>query len=176
MTAKPLCLPVFVALAALATPVEHASAATQDFKFVSALACIPFTPNTQAGELQITTAGIYNPGTSTERVLCPMPRDQDDPYLQNDTDVTVYYRGLGAPGRVTCTLYVGSVYMQPTAIYTNTVVGNSVGNGGRDHLVIVGATQDQNYLTSPTVVLCSLEPKMAIAGLFFFEGGPTNTP
>jgi len=175
MTTKPLFLPVLVALAALAAPVESVDAAT-DFKFVSALDCVAFTPNTQPGELQLTTAGIYNPGTSVERVLCPMPRDQDDPYIANDVDITVYYRGLGAPARVTCTLYVGSVYMQSTSIYTSSTVGDPAGNGGRNNLVIVGAGQDSNFLTAPTNVLCSLDPKMAIAGLFFNESGPTNTP
>jgi hypothetical protein len=171
MTAKPLALPVLLALA-FATPVE----AGTDFKFVSALDCVAFTPNTQPGELTINAGGIYNAGTTTERVLCPMPRDQDDPYLSNDVDVTVYYRGMGTPGRVTCTLFVGSAYMQTSAIYSNSVVGPLAGNGARSSLIIVGASQDDDFLTVPTNVLCALEPKMAIAGLFFYEGGPTNTP
>lgn len=175
MTAKPLVLPIFLALAAAAAPVELAQAAT-DYKFVSALDCVAFTPNTQPGELTINAGGIYNAGTTTERVLCPMPRDQDDAYITNDVDVTVYYRGMGAPARVTCTLFVGSTYMQTTSVYTNSVVGDLAGNGAREHLVIVGANQDSAFLTAPTNVLCALEPKMALAGLFFYEGGPTNTP
>lgn len=176
MNAKSLSLPVLVAMAALVAPVDRAIAA-DDFKFVAASACIPFTPNTQVGELQITTAGIYNPGTSVERVICPMPRDQDDPYLSNDVNITVYYRGMGATsGRVTCTLYVGSVNMQTTSIYTNSVVGPLAANGQRTNLVIIGAGQDANFFALPTTVLCALDPKMAIAGLFFNERGPTNTP
>jgi hypothetical protein len=175
MTAKPLFVPVLVALAALAAPVESVDAAT-DFKFVSALDCVAFTPNTQPGELQINASGVYNPGTTVERVLCPLPRDQDDAYIANDVDITVYYRGMGAPGRVTCTLFVGSAYMQAGPVWTASVVGNSAGNGNRNSLVIVGATQDTEFLTAPANVLCSLDPKMAIAGLFFNESGPTNTP
>jgi hypothetical protein len=175
MTAKPLVLPILLALAVVAAPVERAQAGT-DYKFVSALDCVAFTPNTQPGELQVNASGLYNPGTTTERVLCPMPRDQDDPYLTNDVDVTVYYRGLGAPARVTCTLFVGSAYMQSTAVYSNTAVGPLAGNGTRQYLIVVGAQQDDTFLTAPTNVLCALEPKMALAGLFFYEGGPTNTP
>jgi len=175
MTAKPLCLPVLVALVALVTPAQHADAAT-DFKFVSALDCVAFTPNTQPGELQINASGVYNPGTTVERVLCPLPRDQDDAYISNDVDITVYYRGMGAPARVTCTLFVGSAYMQAGPVWTASVVGAPAGNGSRDSLVIVGATQDTEFFTGPANVLCSLDPKMAIAGMFFNESGPTNTP
>lgn len=172
---KSTCLPVLIALAALAAPVENARAAT-DFKYVSALACTAFTPNTQPGELQMNAAGLYNPGTTSERVVCPMPRDQDDAYLNGDVDITVYYRGLGAPAQVGCTLYVGSAYMQAGAMYAASGVGPAVGNGVRSSLVIQGATQDTEFLAAPAIVICTLGPKMALAGLFFNESGPTNTP
>ncbi|MGH8028751.1 MAG: hypothetical protein ACREO3_02335 [Arenimonas sp.] len=175
MNAKPTLFYAFLVVAALAAPVAPARAAT-DFKFVHGTGCVAFGPNTQVGELQISPAGIYNPGTSVERVICPMPRDQDDAYISGDVDVTVYYRGLSTPGRVTCTLYVGSVYMQVGSVYTNSVVGDFAGNGVRDYLVIQGAGQTSEFLTAPVNVLCALDPKMALAGLFFNESGPTNTP
>jgi hypothetical protein len=175
MTAKPVLLPLLVTLAALAAPVQHANAAT-DFKFVSALDCVAFAPNTQPSELQMMSAGLYNPGSTSERVICPLPRDQDDAYLNGDVDITVYYKGYGAPARVGCTLYVGSSFMQAGAIYSSTTIGDPVGNGGRGALVIAGASQDTEFSTNPALVICTLEPKMALAGLFFNESGPTNTP
>jgi hypothetical protein len=175
MTAKTVLLPLLVTLVALAAPAQHADAAS-DFKFVSALDCVAFAPNTQPSELQMTAAGLYNFGSTYERVICPLPRDQDDAYLSGDVDITVYYRGLGAPAHVGCTLYVGSSFMQAGAIYTSSAIGNPVGNGGRGALVITGASQDTEFSTNPALVICTLEPKMALAGLFFNESGPTNTP
>jgi hypothetical protein len=175
MSAKPLLVSLVVAVVALATPTARVDAAT-DYKFVSAHDCIAFTPNTQPSELQVSASGLYNAGTTGERVICPLPRDQDDGYLVNDVDITVYYRGLGAPGRVTCTLFVGSAYMQAAAIYSTTTVGNLAGNGEREALVLYGANQDDEFITTPANVVCALDPKMALAGLFFNESGPTNVP
>ena len=161
--------------AAAAAPVDTARAAT-DFKFIHANDCVPYGPGTTVGELTVYPSGLYNPGTTAEKVLCPLPRDQDDAYLSGDVDITVYYRGLGTPGRVTCSLFVGSSNMQTGAVYTNTVVGDLAGSGAREYLVILGAGQSSEFLTTPATVLCTLDPKMALAGLFFNESGPTNTP
>jgi hypothetical protein len=175
MSPRIALLAASVALAAVAAPV-HTARAADDFKFVHASACVPYTPNTQPADLQLTPAGYYNPGTLVERVLCPMPRDQDDAYLSGDVDITVYYRGMGATsGRLTCTLYVGSSSMTPS-IYAQTVNGPYASNGARTNLVISGAGQPGGFLTAPVSVLCSLDPKMALAGLFFNESGPTNFP
>jgi hypothetical protein len=164
-----------VVLAALVAPAGPARAA-DDFKFVHAADCVPYAPNTQAAELQLTPAGYYNPGSQIERVLCPMPRDQDDAYLSGDVDITVYYRGLGGtPGRMVCTLYVGSTHMT-TSVYAQTVNGPYASNGVRTSLVISGAGQPGGYLTAPVSVLCSLDPGVALGGLFFNESGPTNVP
>jgi hypothetical protein len=164
-----------VALAAVAMPV-HTARAADDFKFVHAADCVPYAPNTQPADLQLTPAGYYNPGVTVERLLCPMPRDQDDAYLSGDVDITAYYRGMTAtPGRLTCTLYVGSSSMT-TSVYAQTVSGPYAANGARTTLVISGAGQPGGFLTAPVGVLCSLDPKMAFAGLFFNESGPTNFP
>jgi hypothetical protein len=175
MSAKPLLVSSLVAVVALATPTARVDAA-DDFKFVSASDCVAFTPDTQPGELQVNASGLYNPGTSTERVICPLPRDQDDGYLSNDVYITVYYRGMGAPGRVTCSLFVGSAYMQLAAVYSTTVAGDPAGSGVRKSLIIIGANQDDEFVTTPANVVCALDPKMALAGMFFSESGPTNTP
>src|SRR5690349_10153164 len=72
-----------VALAAVvAAPSTHAAT---DYKFVAPVDCEPYVPGgTLATELVVSPTGIYNPGTSIERVLCPMPRDQDDPFISGD--------------------------------------------------------------------------------------------
>jgi hypothetical protein len=175
MTAKPLCLSALLALAALAAPVEPARAA-DDFKFVHAADCVPNAPNTLPADLQLTYSGYYNPGTDVEGVICPLPRDQDDAYLSGDVDITVYYRGMGAsPGRMTCTLLVGSTSMT-TSVYSKSVTGPLVANGARTSLVIAGAGQPGGYLTAPVSLQCSIDPKVGFAGVFFNESGPTNFP
>lgn len=164
-----------VVVAAVAAPVQTARAA-DDFKFVHAAACVPYAPNTLPGDLQLTYAGYYNPGTAVERVLCPMPRDQDDAYLSGDVDITVYYRAVTATsGRLSCTLFVGSTNMT-TSVYGQSVTGPLASNGARTNLVISGAGQPAGFLTAPVSVLCAIDPKMALAGLFFNESGPTNFP
>jgi hypothetical protein len=165
-----------VALAAVAA-VPSSRAATQDFKFVAPVDCEPYAPDTLAHELVITPTGIYNPGNSVERVLCPMPRDQDDPFLSGDVQVTVYYRGMGpAASRVTCTLFVGSTSMQGTAVTTSSVAGVAVSNGTRGDLSIDGTIQTDEFNAVPANVICALSPRISLAGLFWSEAGPTNTP
>ena len=177
---RPASLSAFVAgavaLVAFAS-VPSARAATQDFKFIAPVDCEPYAPDTLASELQVTPTGIYNPGNSIERVLCPMPRDQDDPFLIGDVQVTVYYRGLGAaPGRVVCTLFVGSTSMQGTAVTTTTVAGAAVANGTRADLVLDGTAQTQEFNTVPANLICALSPRVSMSGIFWSEIGPTNTP
>jgi hypothetical protein len=178
MNASPssLLAAAVVALAvAIAAPAAHAVAS--DFKFVAPADCEPYAPNTLASELQFTPTGIYNPGTTVERVMCPLPRDQDDPYLTNDVQVTGYYRGLGAaPAGVTCTLFVGSTSMQSTAVYATTVAGPAVANGTRAKVIIEGASQSDLFAAVPVSVICALGPKVSFAGLFLDEAGPTNFP
>jgi hypothetical protein len=175
MNPKALSLSAIVVLVAAAMPAQQAQAA-DDFKFVAASDCVPYQPTTAAHEVHLSYAGLHNPGTTVEAVLCPMPRDQDDPYLTGDVDVTVYYRANGGSGRLTCTLFVGTSNMQSTAVYTNTVSGPFVANGTRTSLAISGASQSQAFWAVPVNVLCYLDPKMSLAGVFFNESGPTNVP
>jgi hypothetical protein len=172
-------LSVAAGLVAVAAVVAAPSsrAETQDFKFVAPVDCEPYAPDTLAHELVITPTGIYNPGNSVERVLCPMPRDQDDPFLSGDVQVTVYYRGMGpASSRVTCTLFVGSTSMQSTAITTASAAGVGVSNGARGDVSINGTIQTDEFNTVPVNVICALTPRVSLAGLFWSEAGPTNTP
>jgi hypothetical protein len=175
MTRTCLTLSVTLALAGLLAPTHAAKAATEDFKFVAAADCVPFAPDTTSAELQYLTAGIYNPGTTFERVLCPLPRDQEDGYQANELEVDVYYRTFGATGgRVVCTLYVGSTSMQTKAIYTTTVAGPVVANGNRASLTLHASSQTDEFWTVPVSMLCSLDPKTSLAGANFAEYGPTH--
>jgi hypothetical protein len=170
-----LPIPAAVALAAAFAFAPGAHAA-DDFKFVAPADCEPYPPDTSAAQLRLMIPGLYNPGVEVERVLCPMPRDQDDPYLWGDVDVTAYYRAGSTPGRMTCTLYVGSTGMQSTAIYSTSASGPLAAAGARSSLTIAGAGQSQSYWTVPVSVLCSIDPKVTFAGLFFNERGPTQFP
>jgi len=177
MTAKSLATASLVALAALVAPAQQAGAVTQDFKFVAPADCVPYAPDTTAAEVQLTIAGWFNPGSTTERILCPLPRDQDDPYQSGELDIVVYYRGLGpVASQVSCTLYVGSLSMHSTSVYTVSKLGPAVGGGARTNLTIQGNTQSPDFYAVPESLVCALGPNMSIAGVFFNENGPTNTP
>jgi hypothetical protein len=172
MTRSPL---LAVAAAAAAFSVfAPAARAADDFKFVAPAECEPYPPYTSAAELRHTLAGIWNPGVEAERVLCPMPRDQDDPYLSGDVDVVAYYRAGSVAGRMSCTLYVGSTAMQTTSVYARSATGPLAAAGARTNLVIEGAGQSDDFWTVPVSVLCSIDPKVTFAGLFFNERGPTH--
>jgi hypothetical protein len=176
MNLRPL-LPALAATALAAALPATPAHATDDFKFVSAADCEPYAPDTTANELEVTPSGVYNPGTTLERVLCPMPRDQEDIYTSGSVQVIVYYRGLSAyPGRLTCTLYVGSTSMQTAAVYTTSVAGPTVANGNRTNLTLDGATQSTAFHTVPVNVLCAIPPKLSLAGMFFDETAATQTP
>jgi hypothetical protein len=151
-----------------------AARAADDFKFVAPADCEPFPPDTSAAALRHTLAGLYNPGLEVERVLCPMPRDQDDPYLWGDVDVTAYYRAGTSAGRMACTLYVGSTSMQSTSVYSTSASGPLAAAGARASFTIEGAGQSQSYWAVPVSMLCSIDPKVTFAGLFFNERGPTH--
>jgi hypothetical protein len=169
-----LALGVVALAAVVAAPSLQAAS---DFKFIAPVDCEPYAPNTLASELQITPTGIYNPGTSIERVLCPMPRDQDEAYITYDIQVVAYYRGLGgSPAGVTCTLFVGSTSMHSAAVTTATAAGSAVANGNRSSVVVENVVQADTHPTVPVNVICALGPKVSLAGLFIDEAGPTNTP
>jgi hypothetical protein len=171
-------LPFFAAIAASATAlaVAPAARAADDFKFVAAAECEPFPPDTNIAALRHTLAGLYNPGVEVERVICPMPRDQDEPYLSGDIDVTAYYRAGSTAGRMSCTLYVGATSMQSTSVYSVSASGPVVASGTRSSLTIVAGGGSDDFWAVPVSVLCSLDPKVTFAGLFFNERGPTHVP
>jgi hypothetical protein len=153
----------------------HSPAHATDDKYVSATECEPYAPDTTAAELQVTPAGVYNPGTTSEKIICPLPRDQDVAYLIDDLNIVVYYRVLGGtPARLTCSLYVGSTTMQTNAIYTTTASGELVSAGARGY-VQMSAGQTQ-FSAVPGNVICTLPPKTSMGGIFMQEYVSTAQP
>jgi hypothetical protein len=172
----PLRIVVLASLAAAALLPSPAAQAFLDRKSVSPSDCIPYAPDTTSGELQITPTGVYNPGTTTEKVICPLPRDQDTAYVADNIAVIVYYRVLGgAVGRLTCTLYVGSSSMQASAVYTNSASGPLVSAGARSSVTLSGATQPE-FSSVPNTLVCQISPKTSLGAIYMDETVQTATP
>lgn len=139
-------------------------------------ACVAYGPDTTPAELQFTPSGIYNPCTGIEKVLCSLPRDQDSAYAEGEAFIEVTYRVLGAaPGRLTCTVFVGSAHHQTQAVYTSTAVGLPVASGNRSSLQLEGATQQVGYHVIPVAMVCAISPKTWMSTVYFDESGYTQT-
>jgi hypothetical protein len=139
-------------------------------------ACVPYAPDTTGAELQFTPSGIYNPGTSIEKVLCSLPRDQDSAYTAGQMFAAVTYRVLGAaPGRITCTVFVGSAQQQTDAVYTSTAVGMLVASGTRGSIQLEGATQPAGTHVVPVAMVCAISPKTWLSTIYFDESDQTQT-
>ena len=172
---KSLVFAVASAIGAVAL-VFTPSTAQADAKFSSGVECVPYGPDTTAAELQITPNGIYNFGTTVEKVLCPIPRDAEAEYAGGSIEVLVYYRVLGAlPARMTCTLYIGSAAVQTTSIITTTASGSFVSNGAVTSVwLISGGAMDPDR--GPNNVLCSMPAKSQLGGVHLQEDGATDPP
>lgn len=175
MSSRPIlvstCAAALLAAVVIALPVQ----AFGDRKFVHPSACAPYGPDTTAAEIQYSPVGIYNPGTQIEKVVCPMPRDQEGQYTTGELVVGVYYRGFApVDARLTCTLTVGSTSMQSEAVFTHTKAGPMVKNGARTALDLAGATQLAGYNTVPSSVVCALSPKTSLGGIYYYETDVTH--
>jgi hypothetical protein len=138
--------------------------------------CVAYGPDTTAAELQFSQTGIYNPGTTIEKVLCQLVHDQEGAYASTDAlQVRVDYRVLGgATGRVTCTLFIGTTSFQTDPVYTATASGPLVSGGNRSYLIVQGGTQQLNYNLVPSALICAISPKTSMGSLFFSEAGATE--
>jgi hypothetical protein len=168
-------LALSAAAAALAVATLPAQAAA-DRKFVHPSACAAYGPDTTAAEIEFSPVGIYNPGTQIEKVVCPMPRDQEVAYTSGDLVVGIYYRGFApVDARLTCTLTVGSTSMQSEVVFTHSKAGPMVKNGARGQLELNGATQAGPFHSIPSSVVCALSPKTSLGGILYYETEPTHT-
>ena len=162
-----VAFPALILVALAAAPVR-----AFDGKAVSpAASCIAYAPETTAAELQFTTTGIYNPGTTAEKVLCALPHDTETYYSdQNVMQVTVYYRVLsGAPARMTCTLFVGTTSQNSTAVTTATVMGDYASAGGRTAFAIELQTQGLQSTFQPNALMCAIPPKVSLGAITIIE-------
>ena len=165
--------PAVAILAVLAAGLAPAPGArAYDNKTVIPSTCIAYGPGTTDAELVVTPTGIYNPGVSIEKVICPLPGDQQYDYNAADVSATVVYRVIGgANGRVTCTLIQGSSSAHSEAVLTTTASGPLVAAGARAQFTVVGG--EHNF--SPMVQLvCALSPKTSLAFIYFYEKEPTD--
>jgi hypothetical protein len=171
----PILSLVLVLGAAMLAPAP--ASASADRKMVQPSACQAYGPDTTISELDLSAAGIYNPGTTIERVICPLPRDQESAYTSGQLVVGIYYRVLGAAATtVTCTLTVGSTSMQSAAVYTHTASGPTVKSGARSSYQFTTATQSNEFLVVPTSVTCAIPPKTSLGAIYFAEGAATQVP
>ena len=172
---KPLMLTTASLVGALALGLASPVANAYDYKFTSGAECVPYAPDTTAAELQVTPNGIYNFGTTVEKVLCPLPRDADVEYTGGWVEVAVYYRVLGAlPARLTCTLYIGSAAVQTSSVITTTANGAFVANGAVSAVnLISGGAMDPDR--GPNNVLCSMPAKTQLGGIQIVEENITHT-
>jgi hypothetical protein len=170
---RPLATALVATLAAAAIP--GAQAVDWDYKGVSASICQPYAPDTTAAELQVTQSGVYNPGTTVEKVICPLPRDMEAKYPDSAMIVGVYYRVLGGTAaRLTCTIFVGSSGMDSEAVATSTASGPLVSAGNRSVVWMASLAQSSSHIIVPNTLICSIPAKTQLAGIFFEEDGTTD--
>jgi hypothetical protein len=170
-------LRTFAAAATLVLFVVGAPAAraVSDLKATGAGACLPYAPDTTYAELSYGPTGIYNGGTTNEKVMCTLLRDQETAYAMDGVGVVVYYRVLGGtPARMTCTLFVGSTSMQTDAVYTSTAAGGLASGGGRDYLLVYGGPQSLENNALPLTLLCVIPPKTSFAAIKHVELDSTD--
>lgn len=138
--------------------------------------CVAYGPDTTAAELQFSQTGVYNPGTTIEKVLCQLIHDQEGAYASTDAlQVRVDYRVLsGATGRLTCTLFIGTTSFQTDPVYTHTTSGPLVSGGNRSYLYVQGGTQQLNYNLVPSALICAISPKTSMGSITFSEAGDTD--
>jgi hypothetical protein len=166
---------VLAALTALCLGPLGASA--YDAKAISPSICQPFAPDTTAAEIEVTQVGIYNPGTSIEKVICALPRDSEVAYssLNGLGNLAVYYRVLGAaPGRLTCTVFVGTSTMHWQSVATATASGDLVSGGNRGYLTWNLPAQSTTIPLVPNTLVCAISPKTSLGAIYLRENGLTD--
>jgi hypothetical protein len=155
----------------------QAPPAAADVKGLSPNICTPYAPGTTAAELQMTQAGVYNPGTATEKILCPLPRDMELNYATTRTlQVTLYYRVLGATdASVTCTVFIGSPGQQSDPVLTATASGPLANNGERTSMTVMFTSNVTTpFEVVPNNMICTVPAKTQIASMLFQENAATD--
>lgn len=97
-------------------------------------------------------AGFDTPGTATEKIICPLPRDMELDYSTGTLQATVYYRVLGATdASVTCTVFIGSPGQQSDPVTTIAATGMAANNGERAQVAMLpGSSVTTGFDVLPT--------------------------
>ena len=105
----------------------------------------------------------------------PLPRDQENYYTTDGLVIGIYYRVLGAaPGRLTCTVFVGSAGMHADPVHTSTLSGSLVSGGTREVMWMEAGPQTGGNTVTPNTLICAISPKTQLAGIYFEEFGVTD--
>jgi hypothetical protein len=164
---------------AMAADPAHAAS---DRKSFSAARCQSMVANgTADGELQTNHNGIYNPGTSAEWVMCELPIDSETQWAAtpgSSGTVNVYYETGSVSGRVLCNMFVGSNAMQATPLYSYSASPSRSDPYTRSYLSLSLSypSTDPGFTLVPVNLECMLTPKTTLAGFYFNETVPTDTP
>ncbi len=153
--------------------------AVTDYKSISAVACLPYGPNTLLSELSYTQKGITNPGTTNESVLCSIVSDGDQPWGPTagaSANWYAFYQAGAIPGRVACTAFVSNAAMSGNPVYSVTVNPANQLAGARNYLTLPLADTSNWGIGAPTMALCTITPKATLGGFTMSEGVITNTP
>lgn len=167
-------------LGTLACLQASAAQATVDYKSVNAVMCQPYGPNTTASELSYNQKGISNPGTANESVLCAMSSDAEASWgtvAGGNAQIYAFFQTGAVPGRIACTAFVSSAAMANGPVYTITVNPADVAVNTRSQLALpLADTSTVWAIGAPTVILCTLTPKVTLGGFTIHEGVATDVP
>ena len=151
--------------------------AARDFKAFHGALCVARGPGTTPGELTAGAYGIANPGLTDESVVCPLDIDAETTWqgIQAPT-LYVHFRSGTEPGKLTCTVFVGSFGSQDTAIASYTASATSAA-GAMNSLSLVVPEPTWPWAGAPVVsVACTLSPKVKLGGMFLREFVGTDAP
>ena len=155
----------------------HAVSANDD-KTISPTHCTPVGPGTTIDELTINSYGVFNPGASSESVICAIRPDGDVTWTSSagmDAKLEIFYRAGSVSGKVSCTAYSGSTVVVNGSTYGLTYNPPYQPAGSRHYFFIDLAENSGLYGSAPpTNLLCTLTPKAALGVIYLHEYVATN--
>ena len=156
--------------------VSPPAGALNDYKSIDAASCQPYGPNTTSSEL------VYNQlGVTSESVLCPVMTDGDSSWSSTagvGANMYIYFRAGGTAGKAACTAFASKATIIAGSTYSITAnPATNVAADTRNYLYMDLAEISGSWTSAPTlVVLCTLTPKVTLAGFSFNENVVTNRP
>lgn len=160
-----------IALSALCAAPQATAA---DRKGYSTNVCVPNGP-AAANDLSYSHQGLFN-GSFTENriVICPLISDTEGFYgPDNAASVTVRYRTASStPGRINCTIYVGSLGTQSwSAAYESP---QHPANTDGIFTININPETALSFRWEPVNLVCSLTPRVRMSKIYMSETGATQ--